>query len=91
VDESPLLSDPSYYQKLIGKLNFLNSTRLDIAYGVQHLIQFMHAPREPYLQAVFNMLRYLKLDITLAFLYDYTVHIFVIKIGPHALIPENLL
>jgi len=79
-DEGSLLSDPAYYRKLIGKLNFLTNTRLDIAYGVQHLSQFMHAPREPHLQAAFHMLRYLKQDPTLGIFMsntdDYTVRAF---------------
>uniref|UniRef100_M1DD39 Reverse transcriptase Ty1/copia-type domain-containing protein n=1 Tax=Solanum tuberosum TaxID=4113 RepID=M1DD39_SOLTU len=79
-DEGSLLSDPAYYRKLIGKLNFLTNTRLDIAYGVQHLSQFIHAPREPHLQAAFHMLRYLKQDSTLGIFMsntdDYTVSAF---------------
>lgn len=62
-NEGKPISDPSAYRKLVGKLNFLTNTRLDVGYGVQHLSQFMQDLREPHLQAVFHMLRYLNYGV----------------------------
>ncbi|XP_015158446.1 uncharacterized mitochondrial protein AtMg00810-like [Solanum tuberosum] len=79
-NEGKPISDPSAYRKLVGKLNFLTNTRLDIAYGVQHLSQFMQDPREPHMKAAYHMLRYLKKDPTLGLLMtstdDYNVQAF---------------
>ncbi|XP_019260165.1 PREDICTED: uncharacterized protein LOC109238191 [Nicotiana attenuata] len=75
--EGEVLTDPTYYRKLLGKLNFLTNTRLDIAYIVQNLSQFMDDPRQPHLKAAFHLLRYLKGDPTLGIFMskdaDYTI------------------
>nr|XP_016443291.1 PREDICTED: uncharacterized mitochondrial protein AtMg00810-like [Nicotiana tabacum] len=79
-DESPLLIDPSNYRKLVGKLNFLTNTRLDISYSVQHLSQYMHSSREAHLKAAYHVLRYLKGDPSLGIFFsnskDYGIRAF---------------
>nr|XP_016455188.1 PREDICTED: uncharacterized mitochondrial protein AtMg00240-like [Nicotiana tabacum] len=69
-NEGTLLPDPTYYRKLVGKLNFLTNTRLDIAYSVQLLNQFMQAPRDTHLTTTFHLLRYLKKYPTLGIFFS---------------------
>lgn len=54
------LVDTSKYQRLVGKLIYLSHTRPDIAFAVSLVSQFMHAPYEEHLEAVYRILRYLK-------------------------------
>ncbi|XP_074267439.1 uncharacterized protein LOC141590780 [Silene latifolia] len=56
----PLISDPSLYRSLAGALQYLTITRPDIAYAVQQVCLFMHAPKEPHLHFLKRLLRYVK-------------------------------
>jgi hypothetical protein len=58
IDDTPV--DRKRYQKLVGKLIYLSHTRLDVAYVVSVVSQFMHAPCEKHMEAVHRILRYLK-------------------------------
>nr|XP_016460761.1 PREDICTED: uncharacterized mitochondrial protein AtMg00810-like [Nicotiana tabacum] len=58
-DHGDPLPNPESYRCLVGKLNFLTRTRLDICFAVQHLSQFMQKPCLPYMQVVLRLLSYL--------------------------------
>ncbi|RDX97470.1 putative mitochondrial protein, partial [Mucuna pruriens] len=58
-----LIIEKSQYQRLVGKLIYLSHTRLDIAYVVSVVSQFMHDPRERHLQVVERILQYLKASL----------------------------
>ncbi|XP_019095570.1 PREDICTED: uncharacterized protein LOC109130458 [Camelina sativa] len=53
------LPDPSVYHKLVGSLQYLAFTRLDISYAVNRLSQFMHQPTDEHFKAAKRVLRYL--------------------------------
>ena len=52
--------DKGQFQRLVGKLIYLAHTRLDIAFAVSCVSQFMHSPSKSHLDAVYWILKYLK-------------------------------
>ena len=52
--------DRERYQRLVGRLICLSHTRPDIAFAVSVVSQYMHSPKESHLEAVYEILRYLK-------------------------------
>ena len=44
--------EKSRYQRLVGKLIYLSHMRLDIAYAVGLVSQFMHVPMDCHMEAV---------------------------------------
>ncbi|XP_021978656.1 uncharacterized mitochondrial protein AtMg00810-like [Helianthus annuus] len=59
-DTGELLTDGSLYRSLADTLQYLTITRPDIAYTVQQVCLFMHAPHEPHFNFLKRILRYLK-------------------------------
>ncbi|CAL1353265.1 unnamed protein product [Linum trigynum] len=54
------LVNPYEYKSLLGRLNYLTTTRPDIAYAVQQLCQFQAQPKVSHVKAAHRVQRYLK-------------------------------
>lgn len=57
---TPLLEDSTLYRRLVGQLIYLTVMRLDLAYLVHILSQFMAKPTKEHLQAANRVSRYAK-------------------------------
>lgn len=69
-DMAAPLTDPTQYQKMVGKLIFLTHTRPDLSFAVSTVSRFMSKPQEPHLQAVKHIYRYLHGSTDSALLYQ---------------------
>ncbi|CAL1375545.1 unnamed protein product [Linum trigynum] len=58
--ETPPITDPGQYRRLIGRLLYLTITRPDIQYAVNFLCQFIDSPKREHVEAAARILRYLK-------------------------------
>jgi hypothetical protein len=52
--------DPSLYRSIVGSLQYLSLTRLDVSFAVNKVCQFLHRPTIHHWAAVKRILRYLK-------------------------------
>ncbi|KAF5457813.1 hypothetical protein F2P56_021891 [Juglans regia] len=59
-DTGALLSDPTVFKKLIGRLLYLTIIRPDLTFSVHRLSQFMDKPHEPHLKVACRILQYVK-------------------------------
>lgn len=59
-DDGPLHHNVESYRKLVGRLLYLTTTRLDISFVVQQLSQFLSKPTTCHYKAALRVLHYLK-------------------------------
>lgn len=59
-EQDPPQEDHTSYQRLVRLLIYLTMTRTDISYAVQTLNQFMHALKQPHMDATIKVVKYLK-------------------------------
>ena len=55
-----LLADQGKYRRLVGRLNYLTITRLDISFVVSIVGQFLNAPCDAHWEAALRILKYIK-------------------------------
>ena len=58
-NDSPPLFDPSSYRSLVGALQYITFTKLDLSFAVQQACQYMCSPTQNHLQASKHILGYL--------------------------------
>ncbi|KAJ0613659.1 putative RNA-directed DNA polymerase [Helianthus annuus] len=71
-NDSPLFADPTRYRQIVGALQYATLSRPDIAFSVNKVCQFMHAPTEAHWSAVKRILRYLKGTLHLGLLFRHS-------------------
>ncbi|GJT01739.1 retrovirus-related pol polyprotein from transposon TNT 1-94 [Tanacetum coccineum] len=75
LDKGNPLCDACVYRRLVRRLLYLTMTRPDIFYDVQHLSQFVSAPKDVHMQAAIHLLKYLKGTISKGLFYLVQPHL----------------
>ncbi|XP_066383628.1 uncharacterized mitochondrial protein AtMg00810-like [Miscanthus floridulus] len=60
VIDGKLIDDSTSYRSIVGALQYLTLTHLDIAYAMQQVCLHMHAPRDVHQTMLKRILRYIK-------------------------------
>lgn len=68
-DDGSKEADATLYRQLVGSLIYLTTTRLDLAYAVSTLSQFMSKPLESHWVVVKGVLRYLQGTLDFGIIY----------------------
>ncbi|XP_031277705.1 secreted RxLR effector protein 161-like [Pistacia vera] len=59
-EKDELLTDPSMFRRMVGRLLYLTMTRPDISFAIQNLSQHMQTPKQSHLEAALRVIRYMK-------------------------------
>lgn len=65
--DGKLLADPFEYRQVVGALQYLTLTCLDISFVVNQLYQQMHSPSSTHWSVAKRVLKHLKIPLTMAF------------------------
>ncbi|GJW58523.1 RNA-directed DNA polymerase [Tanacetum coccineum] len=74
-DKETPLGDVCVYRRLVGRLLYMTMTRRDTSYDVQHLSQFVSAPKDVHMHAAIHLLKYLKGTISKGLFYHVQPHL----------------
>ncbi|XP_073046251.1 uncharacterized mitochondrial protein AtMg00240-like [Primulina eburnea] len=69
LDDGELISNPTAYRRLIGRLIYLTITRPDLTNVVNKLSQYVYKPHTSHMEAALNVLRYIKGTIRQGLIY----------------------
>ena len=64
--------DKGRYQRLMGKLIYLSHTKLNIAFSISVVSQFMNNPTEEHMKVMYRILRYFEMTLGKGFYFTRT-------------------